>query len=75
LVIKVVAGDGTVLRFNGIGLHLRWPWSSYRALPHSFEGQLRYLALLFVVCASPTPLSPSPKLTHSFSTHHLQHFG
>ena len=39
IVIKIVASDGTVLRFNGIGLHFYYPWYNYRALRDSFEGQ------------------------------------
>jgi hypothetical protein len=44
IVIKTTTADGTVLRFNGIGLHLYYPWYNYRALPRSFEGQLRVQA-------------------------------
>ena len=39
IVTKIVASDGTVLRFNGIGLHFYYPWSNYRALTRSFEGR------------------------------------
>jgi hypothetical protein len=39
IVIKIVASDGTVLRFNGIGLHFYYHWYNYRALRDSFEGQ------------------------------------
>jgi len=37
IIVKIATSDGTILRFNGIGLHFyytRW----YRALPRSFEG-------------------------------------
>jgi hypothetical protein len=44
IVIQTTTADGTVLRFNGIGLHLYYPWYNYRALPRSFEGQLFFCA-------------------------------
>jgi hypothetical protein len=44
IVIKIATSESTVLRLNGIGLHLYYPYYNYRALPRSFEGQLCLLA-------------------------------
>ena len=38
IIVKIATSDGTILRFNGIGLHFYYPWWNYRALPRSFEG-------------------------------------
>ena len=38
IIIKIATSDGSILRFNGIGLHFYYPWWNYRALPRSFEG-------------------------------------
>jgi len=39
IIVKIATSDGTILRFNGIGLHFYYPWWNYRALPRSFEGR------------------------------------
>jgi hypothetical protein len=39
IVVKVATSDGTVLRFNGIGLHFYYPWYNYKALRSSLEGR------------------------------------
>ena len=76
IVIQTTTADGTVLRFNGIGLHLYYPWYNYRALPRSFEGQPCFYArrcapntnsasqhpsfTTFPATASSSPPAPAP---------------
>ncbi len=63
IVIKTTTSDGTVLRFNGIGLHLYYPYYNYRAMPRSFEGQ---------PCMSHSRVCTS-SLTSLLSSNCLQH--